>query len=99
MTRQEALDILIANRDALRARGVQHAALFGSVARGEAGPESDLDILIDLDPQAKLGIFQYAGIRRYISELFATDSIDIVDRAALKPHVRPSAESDAIYAF
>ena len=64
MTRQEAIAVLVANRDALRARGVRHAALFGSVARGEAHPDSDLDILIELDPDAKIGIFEYVGIKR-----------------------------------
>jgi len=98
MTSQEAIDILVANRDALRARGVRHAALFGSVARGEARPDSDLDIMIDLDPDAKIGVFKYAGIRRYISELFA-NPVDVVDRNSLRPHVRPSAENDAIHAF
>jgi predicted nucleotidyltransferase len=98
MTSQEAIDILVANRDALRARGVRHAALFGSVARGEARPDSDLDIMVELDPDANLGLFQYAGIRRYIAELFH-DRVDVVDRDALRPHVRPSAENDAIYAF
>jgi predicted nucleotidyltransferase len=99
MISQEAIAILVAHRDDLRARGVRHAALFGSVARGEARPDSDLDILVELDPDARIDIFDYAGIRRYIAELFATGSVDVVDRAALKPHVRPSAESDAIYAF
>jgi predicted nucleotidyltransferase len=98
MDSRDAIAILVAHRDALRARGVRHAALFGSVARGEARPDSDLDILIDLDPGAKIGVFKYAGIRRYIAELFA-DPVDVVERKSLKPHARPSAEQDAIYAF
>jgi uncharacterized protein len=98
MKSQDAIAVLVANREALHARGVRHAALFGSVARGEERPDSDLDIMIELDPDAKIGIFKYAGIRRYIAELFA-DPVDVVDRASLKPHVRPSAENDAVYAF
>jgi predicted nucleotidyltransferase len=98
MNSQDAIAILVAHRDDLRARGVRHAALFGSVARGEARPESDLDILIELDPDAKIGVFEYVGIRRYIADLFA-NPVDVVDRQSLKAHVRPSAENDAIYAF
>ena len=99
MDSQKAIATLKKHRDDLRARGVQHAAVFGSVARGKARPDSDLDILVELDPNAELDIFDYAGIRRYIAELFVSGSVDVVDRAALRPHVRPSAESDAIYAF
>ena len=98
MNSQEAIAILVQHRDALQARGVRHAALFGSVARGDARPDSDPDILIELDPAAELDVFSYAGLRRYIAELF-TSPVDVVDRDALKPHVRPPAESDAIYAF
>jgi uncharacterized protein len=98
MNRQEAIDILVAHRDALRARGVRHAALFGSVARGEGRPDSDVDILIELEPEADIDLFGYVGLRRYIAELF-TGPVDVVDKDALKPHVRPPAESDAIYAF
>lgn len=98
MTSQEAIAVLVANREALRARGVRHAALFGSVARGRARPDSDLDILVELDPDANLGVFEYVGIRQFIAKLFG-ESVDVVDRAALKAHVRSSAESDAIYAF
>jgi predicted nucleotidyltransferase len=60
MNRQEAIDILVAHRDALRARGVRHAALFGSVARGEGRPDSDVDILIELEPDAEFDAFEYA---------------------------------------
>jgi predicted nucleotidyltransferase len=98
MNRQEAIAILLAHRDDLRARGVRRAALFGSVARGEARPDSDLDILVELDPEAKITIFDYAGIKSYIAELF-TAPVDVVDRESLKAHARPSAESDAVYAF
>jgi uncharacterized protein len=98
MNSQEAIAILVQHRDDLQARGVRHSALFGSVARGEARPDSDLDILIELDPKAKLDVFAYVGLRRYIAELF-TGPVDVIDRDALKPHVRPPAESDAIYAF
>jgi uncharacterized protein len=50
MNKRDAIEVLRRHRDDLRARGVTHAALFGSVARGESGPGSDLDILIELDP-------------------------------------------------
>ena len=98
MTSQEALAVLLQHRDELQSRGVRHAALFGSVARGEARADSDLDIMIELEPDAKIGVFEYVGIKQYIAELFS-EPVDIVDRRGLKPHVRPSAESDAIYAF
>jgi predicted nucleotidyltransferase len=99
MTKQEVIAVLLQHRDELKARGVQHAALFGSVARGEARPDSDLDILIDLDPTANIDLFDYVGIRQFIGDLLAPETADVVDRAALKPHVRPSAESDAVYIF
>ncbi len=53
MNKEDVIAVLQKNADALRARGICHAALFGSVARGEARPDSDTDIMIELDPQAK----------------------------------------------
>ncbi len=82
----------------LRARGVRHAALFGSVARGTAGPESDIDIMIDIDPAADLDVYAYAGLKRYVAELF-TGPVDVVNREALRPYLRPPAEAEAVYAF
>ncbi len=98
MKRDDAIAILRQNADALKARGVCHAALFGSVARNEAGPASDLDIMIELAPDAKLIAFDYAGLKRYIADLFP-GKVDVVNRAALKSYLRRPAESDAIYAF
>jgi len=70
MNRQEILDRLRENERALRERGVTHAALFGSRARGDNRPNSDTDIMIDIDPEADMSIYDYAGLQRYIASLF-----------------------------
>jgi predicted nucleotidyltransferase len=98
MNKQAALAILQRNAEALRARGVRHAALFGSTARGDAGPQSDIDVMIDLDPDVRLDVFAYVGLKRFIEELF-DHPVDVVDRNALKPYVRGPAIADAINAF
>lgn len=82
----------------LRSRGVAHAALFGSVARGEARPDSDIDIMVELADASKVGLFEYVGIIHAIEDLFST-KVDVANRQQLKPYVRPSAERDAVYAF
>jgi uncharacterized protein len=98
MDSEEALAVLRQHADELRARGVRRAALFGSVARGEADSDSDIDIMIELDPAHHIDVFSYAGLKNYIIGLFGR-LVDVVDREALKPHVRGPAIADAIYAF
>jgi predicted nucleotidyltransferase len=75
---------------------VTHAALFGSCARGDYRPDSD--IMIDIAPEAVQDVYAYVGLKNYIAGLF-TESVDVVDREALKPRVRPAATVDAVYAF
>src|SRR5271167_880952 len=98
MNREQVIAALRRHEAELRRRGVSHAALFGSVARGEATPKSDIDILIELDPQAPVGLFEYVGITQYLADLFPT-RVDVLNRSGLKPLVRPRIERDAIYAF
>jgi predicted nucleotidyltransferase len=98
MDRREIIARLRGNEAALRKRGVRHAALFGSRARGEERPDSDVDIMIEVDPAARIGVYEYVAIKDYIDSLFDT-RVDVVRRDRLRPFVRPAATGDAIYAF
>jgi uncharacterized protein len=98
MNRQEILDRLRDNERALRARGVVHAALFGSRARGDDRPDSDTDIMIEVAPDVRMTVYDYVGLKDYIASLF-DGRVDVVSRDGLKPYVRPAVTADAIYAF
>jgi uncharacterized protein len=98
MTSDAVIAILRAHEPALRQKGVARAALFGSTARGEGGPNSDLDIMVEIDPRAEVDLYDYVGITQFIAELFSA-SVDVVDRAMLIEPVRQTAERDAMYAF
>jgi uncharacterized protein len=98
MNREEIIARLRENEAALRKRGVAHAALFGSHARGDQRPESDTDIMIEFDPAARITVFDYAGLKDYIAALFE-GHVDVVNRDGLKPYIKPAATIDAVYAF
>jgi uncharacterized protein len=98
MNSSEAIDKLRRSEAALRKRGVTHAALFGSVARGDNRAGSDIDIMIEIDPDARITIFDYVELKEYIAGLF-DEPVDVVNSEALKSYVRPAATADAIYAF
>lgn len=98
MTPDAVIAILQAHEASLRQQGVTRAALFGSTARGEAGPESDLDIMVEIDPLAEIDLYGYVGITQYIADLFSVP-VDVSDRAMLIEPVRKTAERDAMYAF
>jgi predicted nucleotidyltransferase len=67
-------------------------------ARGDNRPDSDIDIIIEIDPDAHVGVWGYVGLKQYISQLF-DGRVDVVDREALKPYIAPAATTDSIYAF
>jgi predicted nucleotidyltransferase len=98
MNSSEALETLRRSELALRKRGLKRAALFGSVARGENRSDSDIDIMIEIDPEARITVFDYVDIKAYIAQLF-DGPVDVVNRDGLKSYVRPAAMADVIYAF
>jgi len=98
MNAQDAVATLRRYEADLRARGIRHAGVFGSVSRGKNRPDSDLDIIIEIEPDAHVTVFDYVGLKEYIAGLFE-GAVDVVSREALKPHIRPAVTADAIYAF
>jgi predicted nucleotidyltransferase len=98
MNTEDALATLRCYESDLRARGICHVAVFGSFARGENRPDSDLDIMIDVDPAVAMTVFDYVGLKEFIAGLFE-GPVDVVRRDGLKPYIRPAATAQAIYAF
>ncbi|MBZ5621399.1 MAG: nucleotidyltransferase family protein [Acidobacteriia bacterium] len=97
-TLDNVLDTLRTHESQLRQLGVSHAAVFGSVARGEGRADSDIDVLVDLDQDRPLGIFEYARLKIYINEIL-NGAVDVVNRRTLKPLLRDSILRDAVHAF
>jgi predicted nucleotidyltransferase len=98
MNTPEIISRLRENEAVLRAQGVRHVALFSSRARGDNRPDSDIDILVEIAPDAPVGLFEYVAITQYLADLFPV-RVEVADRSTLKPLVRPSAEREAVYAF
>ena len=95
MKRDEILKTLRVHKDELRQRfGVKSLAVFGSVARGEARPDSDVDILVEFEGRATFD--RYMGLKFFLEDLLGR-RVDLVTRKALKPRMRPYVEREAIY--
>jgi predicted nucleotidyltransferase len=77
-----------------RRYGVKELALFGSAARGEMGPESDLDLLVEFEPGIRIGLFKF---ETFVEELeaLAGRKVDLVTKRGLKPWIRSQVLKDA----
>lgn len=90
---------IASNRAALHAilarYGARNPRLFGSVARGDATPISDVDILVDLDPEAGNELLRIAGIGEEFSDILGV-RVDVVADSLLREPVSASAHRDAV---
>jgi predicted nucleotidyltransferase len=93
--RDSVLEILQINQDNLRRYGVRSSSLFGSVARGESGPRSDVDLLVDVDDDVSL--FGLSRLKRHLEDLLGMP-VDLVTTDALRPSMRDQILAEAIRA-
>lgn len=98
MDREQAIRTLKAHEAELRALGVQRLSLFGSLARGEAGPESDVDLAVMLDPTRKIGLFRFAALREQIADLLGRD-VDMVSEPVEKARLQARIDRDRVHVF
>jgi uncharacterized protein len=96
--RNALLDALRAERPALERSGVRRAALFGSVARGDANTESDVDVLVVLDPEAHIGLIRFAKLQEYLQRVLGRH-VDLLSHRALSPDRDAAILADAVWAF
>ncbi len=82
----------------IKAHGVVALWVFGSVARGDARPDSDVDLLVDFDPQAKVSLYGQVHLKDFIEEKLGRP-VDLGEREMLRPHVKATTTSDLVRVF
>jgi predicted nucleotidyltransferase len=97
-TLDEALRRLRASRAELEREGVRHVAIFGSFARGDDRPDSDIDILVSLDPDIDFRLSAFMELQRVLEAVIGRP-VDMVDSAALKERFRREIEDERVHAF
>ncbi|MBC6429283.1 MAG: nucleotidyltransferase family protein [Cellvibrionales bacterium] len=94
MNRQKILDLLTQSKPKLQARfGIKQLAVFGSTARNELHPNSDIDILVTFSGPATSK--QYFGTQFYLEDLL-DHPVDLITEKALRPELRPYIEREKI---
>ncbi|PIW26979.1 MAG: hypothetical protein COW30_12330 [Rhodospirillales bacterium CG15_BIG_FIL_POST_REV_8_21_14_020_66_15] len=91
------------NREKLESLGVVHAGVFGSTARGDYRPDSDVDVLIEMDAHDKRGMLDLlraaSTIKEKIQHALPGIGVDVVQRETLKPMLRSSVEAEVVDGF
>jgi uncharacterized protein len=96
MKQAEVLSILETHQGRLKALGVKTLDLFGSVARDEARPDSDVDFLVEFSIEATL--FDLFHVQHYLEDILGC-KVDLGTKSALRQHLREPVLQEAVRAF
>jgi predicted nucleotidyltransferase len=97
--RERVLRILREQEPTLRAQGITRLRLFGSMARGEAGPESDVDLIASVDPNADFSLLDHAGVELDLGDLIGRTVEVATAPWKMRPRVKRRVEADAVEVF
>jgi uncharacterized protein len=95
-TRENIISTIELHKSGLIPFGVRKVGLFGSYLRGEQTEKSDIDILVDLDPE-KETFDNFMAICDYIDHLFKNEKVEIVTRSGLSKYIGPKILSEVHY--
>jgi hypothetical protein len=98
MDKGYVIEILRRHEPELRAAGIVHLRLFGSVARGEQSAQSDVDLMADFDRSMRLNLFNLAHLENRLSDLLGVKA-DLSLADSMRERVRARAVHEAIDAF
>jgi predicted nucleotidyltransferase len=98
MDRDQVINILRTHESDLKSAGIVRLSLFGSIARNDAGPESDIDLVAAFDESRKLSLLDVIHVENQIADLLG-EPVDLLVEGTLKPHVRVNVEREAVRAF
>ena len=98
MDRGSVLQTLRQHEPELRAAGILHLRLFGSVARGESSPQSDVDLMADFDRSKRLTLFDMARLEGRLCDLLG-GKVDLSLAGSMKERVLARALREAVHAF
>jgi predicted nucleotidyltransferase len=95
MNKQTALSILAEHREQLKGYSVKNLSLFGSTARDEASENSDVDILVEFDDNAQVGLFGFIELKQYLEGILK-QPVDLGTIETLKDPIRKQVLKEAV---
>ena len=95
---QKRVAMVHAIQDFLRREPIERAWIFGSFSRMEERPDSDIDILVDLDTSTPMGLLQYAGMVNNLESILGR-KVDLVANGSVKPFAQPSINRDKVLIY
>lgn len=98
LDRDQVIATLREHEPELKAAGILRLSLFGSTARGDRGPDSDIDLLASFDNTRRISLLDVAGMEIGLSDLLGC-KVDLIEEGTLKPRVQKSVESESLRAF
>ena len=98
MDRNQVIATLREHERELKAAGVVRLSVFGSTARDDRRPDSDVDLLASFDESRRLSLLDVAGIELQLACLLGKH-VDLIEEGTLKPRIQKSVEAETVRAF
>jgi predicted nucleotidyltransferase len=95
-TKDYIISTIKANRQTLSMLGIQTVGLFGSYSRDEQSAKSDIDILIDFNPEME-NFDNYMAVCEILEQLFKHEKVEIVTKNGLSPYIGPKILNEVVY--
>ncbi|MDF0489672.1 nucleotidyltransferase domain-containing protein [Sphingomonas sp. H39-1-10] len=98
MTRAEALALLKRRESDIRQLGIRALSIFGSTARGDEKPDSDVDLAASLDPDRPIGLFEFVDMEQQLARMLGK-TVDLVTEPSRKPRLQAQIDRDRVRVF